>query len=92
MPLSATAPRPERLEARDLRGDLRRGLVRKNATFRWMMTGPASWFNRLADVEPTAVFVVKMERSGQAYFPESWDQFAKPEKLAPPSKPKEEQP
>lgn len=92
VPLSATAPRPDRLEARDLRGDLRRGLVRRSATFRWLMTGPASWFNTSVNVESTTLFIVKMERSGQAFFPESWDHFAKPETLAPPGTFNEEQP
>ncbi|HKS21330.1 MAG TPA: hypothetical protein VJZ76_00925 [Thermoanaerobaculia bacterium] len=70
VPLFAQSPQATRVDAEKLAGDIRRGLIRRKATFLWRTAWP---------LPPTApaIYVMKQDRNGQTHLPEKEEELAK---------------
>ncbi|HEY2325660.1 MAG TPA: hypothetical protein VGJ82_22575, partial [Thermoanaerobaculia bacterium] len=69
IPLFSQSPQPQRVDAPALRDDIRRGLIRRRATFLWRSAWPIV-------TEAPSIYVVKQDRNGQTHLPKSPDEFA----------------
>lgn len=82
LPLHAQSPLPTRIDLRDLKGDLRRGLVTRTATFAWILGRPVADTRDEGGEPRFRVHVCKAERSGQTHLPEALDHdFIAPERM-----------
>lgn len=73
VPLHAQSPLPWRVDLVDPARDFRQGMMRRHAAFVWTLVRPSADFKR------NCIFVIKADRNGQTYLPESESEFLKPE-------------
>ncbi|MHC2566375.1 hypothetical protein [Bradyrhizobium liaoningense] len=73
VPLHAQSPLPWRVDLVDPARDFRQGMMRRHAAFVWTLVRPS------ADFKSNCIFVIKADRNGQTYLPESESEFLKPE-------------
>src|SRR4051794_8996583 len=71
LPLYAQSPLPSRVDLRNARADFRRGLMRRTATFIWMLARPKP------ESDETRIYVVKADRNGQTHLPADAAEFVK---------------
>ncbi len=72
-PLHAQSPLPSRVDLVEPARDFRRGMMRRHASFVWTLVRPR------AEFKDRCVYVVKADRNGQTYLPESEGEFQVPE-------------
>jgi hypothetical protein len=68
LPLYAQSPLPWRVDLRDPKKDFRAGLMRRAAIFIWNLSGPKL---QPADNTKTTMCIVKIDRNGQTFLPET---------------------
>lgn len=73
MPLHAQSPLPRRVDLMDPARGFRTGLMRRHADFVWYLTCPATM------LKEHALAVLKSDRNGQGYWPDSVAEFLTPE-------------
>ncbi|SCX87794.1 papain-like cysteine protease family protein [Nitrosospira sp. Nsp13] len=74
LPLYAQSPLPHRVDLQNAKADFRAGLLRRNATFIWTLT------RSRAETDALQVHIVKSDRNGQTYLPESEKDFVQPDR------------
>ena len=75
LPLYAQSPLPWRVDLVEAKEDFRAGLLRRSATFVWTLARPRT------ETTDLKVYVVKSDRNGQTYLPESEQEFLSPTRL-----------
>ncbi|BBB70186.1 hypothetical protein UNDYM_5933 (plasmid) [Undibacterium sp. YM2] len=72
VPQHAQSPLPRRIDLVDPARGFRLGLMQRHADFVWYMSRPAT------DLGPSSLYVIKSDRNGQLYLPESQEEFLAP--------------
>jgi hypothetical protein len=80
LPLYAQSPLPWRVDFRDLKRDFRAGLVRRSATFVWGLSRSLAEIGTGTSSTKIQAHVVKMDRNGQTYLPETPQELLPPER------------
>jgi hypothetical protein len=80
LPLYAQSPLPWRVDVRNLKQDFRTGLVHRSATFVWGLARPSLELAGDTKPENLRTHIVKVDRNGQAYLPETATEFVSAER------------
>ena len=82
LPLYAQSPLPWRVDFRNLKADFRAGLVRRSASFVWVLSRPTVEYGvPQKQAASIAAHIVKIDRNGQLHLPDEDEEFLPPERM-----------